>query len=61
MLVSWTLPALRDLEAIGDFVAEHNPAAAHELVGNILDRTQRLLSDNPEAGRRGRVARTRDW
>lgn len=31
-----------------------------KLVGHILDRTQLLLCENPDIGRRGRVAGTRE-
>lgn len=60
MLVRWTLPALADLDQIQDFIAERNPPAASRLVNEILDRTDTLLSGNPEIGRPGRVAGTRE-
>lgn len=60
MLVRWTLPALADLDQIQDFIAERNPPAASRLVDDILDRTDTLLSGNPEIGRHGRVAGTRE-
>lgn len=58
--VRWTSPALADLDAIQDYLAERNPAAASRLVNDILDRTDALLAANPELGRRGRVAGTRE-
>lgn len=58
--VLWTLPALADLDSIQDYIAERNPAAAHRLVNEILDRTKRLLSGTPEVGRSGRVEGTRE-
>lgn len=58
--VRWTSPALADLDSVQDYVAERNPAAAYRLVNHMLDRTDALLSANPELGRRGRVAGTRE-
>ena len=60
MRVRWTLPALANLDSIQDYIAERNPAAASRLVNDILDRTDTLLSDNPEMGRPGRIAGTRE-
>lgn len=55
MSVRWTLPALADLDDIQDFVGRDSPATAFRLVGEIFDRTERLLSTQPRSGRRGRV------
>ena len=60
MQVRWTVPALADLDSIQDYIAESNPPAASRLINNILDRTETLLSVNPEIGRPGRVADTRE-
>ena len=60
MRVRWTVPALTNLDSIQDYIAERNPAAASRLVNDILDRTDTLLSGNPEMGRPGRVADTRE-
>ena len=60
MRVRWTLPALANLDSIQDYVAQRNALAAHRLVNNILDRTEALLSQNPLAGRTGRVNGTRE-
>lgn len=60
MRVSWTVPALWDVEEIEDFVAKESPAAAYRLATDILDRTELLLSENPNLGRQGRVAGTRE-
>lgn len=58
--VLWTSPALASLEGIQDYLAERNPAAASRLVNDILDRTDNLLSANPELGRTGRISGTRE-
>jgi len=55
----WTRPALGDLEAIGDFVARDNPAAAGRLVTRIVEAIE-TLCDHPHLGRPGRVAGTRE-
>ena len=60
MQVRWTWPALNDLDAIQDFVAQDSPAAAYALASTLLDRTTALLADNPMIGRAGRVAGTRE-
>jgi toxin ParE1/3/4 len=60
MQVLWTRPALADVEALQDFIAAENPRAAWRLVDELFDRTERLLSSNPNAGRKGRVLGTRE-
>ena len=59
-VVVWTGPALSDVDAIQDFIARDNPTAAHKLTTDIIERTGRLLADNPMIGREGRVAGTRE-
>ena len=58
--VKWTLPALSHLEDIQDFIAADNPQAADRFVNELIDRTNDLLSHNPNSGRPGRVAGTRE-
>lgn len=60
MKVSWSLPAIQDLEEIQDYIAQKRPASAHHLISRIFTQTDRLLSKNPEMGRTGRVAGTRE-
>lgn len=57
--VRWASPALADLDAIQDYIAERNPAAASRLVNAIFERIQHL-SVTPEIGRAGRVLETRE-
>jgi addiction module RelE/StbE family toxin len=59
MRLRWTRPALRDLEAIGDYIARENPAAAARIVTAILDLADRL-AEFPDMGRPGRVPGTRE-
>jgi len=59
MRLRWSIPALRDLEAIGDYIARDNPAAAARVVTTILDQAGRL-AEHPHMGRPGRVPETRE-
>lgn len=59
MKVVWTAPALRELEAIGDYIARENPRASARIVTRIFDRVD-MLADHPESGRPGRIANTRE-
>ncbi len=59
MKLRWTVPALRDLEEIGDFIARDNPAAADRVVTRILDQAEGLTI-HPHVGRPGRVPGTRE-
>ena len=49
--VTWTEPAVADLEAIADYIALENPDAARVLVQRIVSHV-RQLADHPESGSR---------
>jgi len=49
--IVWSEPAPSDLDAIADYIALENPAAASELVRRILDHVEQL-ADHPESGSR---------
>ena len=49
--IVWSEPALADLEAIADYIALENPAAAAELVQKILAHVAQL-AEHPESGTR---------
>ena len=49
--IVWSEPALSDLDAIGDYIALENPAAAAELVQRVFAHVEQLV-DNPESGSR---------
>lgn len=49
--VVWTEPALADLEAVAEFIALQDPAAAALLVQRIVQHV-RQLADHPESGSR---------
>jgi toxin ParE1/3/4 len=48
--VIWTEPALQELEAIAEYIALDNPAAASDLVKAVFDKTERL-ENFPKSGR----------
>jgi toxin ParE1/3/4 len=47
--IVWTEPALNDLDAIADYIALENPAAARELVQRIFGHVSQL-AQYPESG-----------
>ena len=47
--IVWTEPALSDLDAIADFIALENPAAAQKLVHRIFKHVEQL-ADHPKSG-----------
>lgn len=59
MIVKWFEDAIGDLEALRQYIAQDNPAAAHGISQKILS-TLDLLSMQPEIGRPGRVPNTRE-
>jgi len=48
--VIWTEPALQELDAIAEYIALDNSAAASHLVGEVFDKIE-LLEDFPQSGR----------
>ena len=59
MKLRWTAPALRDLEALCDYIARDNPAAAAKTIRQILEQAE-VLAAHPHTGRAGRVSGTRE-
>ena len=57
--LNWSPRALRDLDDIFDYIAEHNPRAALDVIDRIRERA-RFLTEHPNAGRMGRLAGTRE-
>jgi plasmid stabilization system protein ParE len=54
-----TAPALRELEAIGDYIARGSPRASARIVTRVFACVD-MLADHPEMGRPGRIAGTRE-
>jgi len=48
--VIWAEPALQELDAIAEYIALDNPAAASDLVQQVFDKTERL-ENVPQSGR----------
>ncbi|MDP5138052.1 type II toxin-antitoxin system RelE/ParE family toxin [Rheinheimera baltica] len=48
--VIWTEPALQELDAIAEYIALDNPAAASDLVKVVFDKIERL-ENFPKSGR----------
>lgn len=59
MQVAFTAAARRDLDAIIDYIALDNPAAAKKVFRAIVATTRRL-ADFPEMGHPGRLPDTRE-
>jgi len=59
MKIKWVRRALTDLDEAAAFISHDNPQAAKRMVKRIRD-AARLLSDQPNAGRPGRVHGTRE-
>ena len=59
MKLLWTEPARVDRRAIREYSAQDNPAAAVELDEQLSARAGQL-AEQPESGRPGRVAGTRE-
>ena len=57
--ITWKTPAISDLMAITDYIAEDNPLAALALVTDIEDKVAQLAA-HPNSGRPGRVEGTRE-
>jgi toxin ParE1/3/4 len=47
--VNWTEPALNDLDAIADYIALDNPAAARDLVRRVFKHVEQLIA-HPDSG-----------
>lgn len=62
MLLQWTELAADDLDNIEIYIAENvSPAVAIDVVINVIDSVDRVLGNQPRAGRMGRVKGTREW
>ena len=60
MRLRWTRLAERDLDQIGNYIGQDNPAAAARVVLELIDQAQTLLPEHPAIGRPGRVLGTRE-
>jgi len=60
MNILWSPEAIEDLNSIRAYIADDNPTAARGIVIQIVQHIQRLLPENPQMGRPGRVPGTRE-
>jgi len=61
MQLNWTELAVKDLDYVESYIAEEgNSVAAIDLVIQIIDVTEKILLQYPDAGRSGRVVGTRE-
>ena len=61
MRLKWTDLALEDLDHIEAYITEDNsPSVAIDIVLKVIDTTEMILPDHPDAGRIGRVKGTRE-
>ena len=56
----WSPEAIADLAALRSYIEQDDPAAAQRVALHIVTNVERLLSNNPEMGRPGRVPGTRE-
>lgn len=59
MKIKWVRLALTDLDEAAAFISQDNPQAAKRIVRRIRN-VAWLLSDQPDAGRSGRIHGTRE-
>lgn len=59
MRLQWLNQALRDLRAIHDYIARENPEAARHVIDEIRQQVE-ILRTQPETGRSGRLAGSRE-
>ena len=57
--IKWSLPALRDLESAGEFIAEDNVKAARRMASRVQEAVEYLV-EQPNIGRPGRLDGTRE-
>lgn len=56
--IVWTEPALNDLDAIADYIAQENPEAAARLVRNVFRHVEQLAA-HPRSG--SRIRELKGW
>ena len=60
MTLIWSPEALQDLVDIRAYISQDDPGAAKKIVARIVTLVSEQLPANPESGRPGRVAGTRE-
>jgi len=59
MIIRWTTPATEELVSAYEYIATENHSAAREIMNHIGE-TVDILARHPMAGRKGRIAGTRE-
>jgi toxin ParE1/3/4 len=57
--LEWTVPALGDLQAAGEYIAQDKPSAAKRMASRVREAVEMLL-DQPNLGRPGRLTGTKE-
>ena len=57
--LEWAAPALGDLESAGEYIAQDNPTAARRMANRVREAVE-ILQDQPNLGRPGRLAGTKE-
>lgn len=60
MRVRWSNEAIFDVADLRDYIAQDNPKAASRVLFTITNAIKKILSENPQFGRPGRVSGTRE-
>ena len=60
MNLIWSPEAIDDLASLRSYISESDPTAARRVALHILHHVEIVLAENPEIGRVGRVAGTRE-
>ncbi len=60
MNILWSPEAIEDLTSLRAHIAQDDPVAARGVVLHIIHNIEKLLPDNPQMGRPGRVPGTRE-
>ena len=60
MNVAWSREAIDDFARLRSYISENDASAAQRVALYILHQVELVLTDNPEIGRIGRVAGTRE-
>jgi toxin ParE1/3/4 len=60
MNIAWSREVIDDLARLRNYISENDPSSAQRVALYILHQVEAVLPDNPEIGRTGRVAGTRE-
>jgi addiction module RelE/StbE family toxin len=61
MTPNWTPRALADVTGAIEYIRADNPAAANQMIDRILEVVNQTLMHQPNIGKSGRVAHTREF